>query len=103
MTDPGTDVDVVPVLERQVVVNAPVERVWPLVGDPRRLVEWSPGLTGTRLKAEEPGLGVAFTNRNRDGELEWTTHGVITRYERPHAIAFRIEENWAVWSFLLEA
>ncbi len=102
MTDPSSGADVVAVLERSVVVAAPIERVWPLVSDPRRLVAWSPTLVGTRMRADEPGLEVAFTNRNRDGDLEWTTHGVITRFEEPRAIAFRIEENWAVWSFVLE-
>ena len=41
-------------------------------------------------------LGAQFTNRNKLGELEWTTHAEIVRFEAEREIAFRVEENWAV-------
>lgn len=95
--------DVEPLLERAIVIDAPPRSVWELIHDPCRLAEWSPTVESTRYSdGGGPGEGVRFTNRNRDGELEWTTHGVITRYDEPHVLAFRIEENWAIWSFELE-
>ncbi|MGV7636869.1 SRPBCC family protein, partial [Mycobacterium kansasii] len=34
---------------------------------------------------------------------EWVTHGEVVRHEPGRAIAFRIEENYTVWSFTLAA
>ena len=87
-------------LERSVTIAAPPSRVWELVHDPRRHSDWSPTLLSTRLKdADAPAVGVRFTNRNQDGELVWTTHAEIMAYDAERLLAFRVEENWAVWSF----
>lgn len=93
-----------PLLEDRVEIDAPASRVWELVGDVRRMSEWSPQVMSTRLRAgfERCDVGTEFTSRNHEGELEWTTHGEIVRYDAEQAIAFRIAENWVVWSFLLE-
>lgn len=93
-----------PLLEDRIDVAAPPSRVWELVCDVRRMPEWSPQVASTRLRAgfDHCALGAEFTNRNREAGLEWTTHGEITRYDAERVIAFRIAENWAVWSFLLE-
>jgi uncharacterized protein YndB with AHSA1/START domain len=93
-----------PLLEDRIEIDAPVARVWELVSDVRRMPEWSPQVISTRLRAgfDECAEGTEFTNRNHEGELEWNTHGEITRYDAEQAIAFRIAENWVVWSFLLE-
>jgi uncharacterized protein YndB with AHSA1/START domain len=92
-----------PLLEDRVAIAAPVSRVWELVGDVCRMPEWSPQVMSTRLRAghDRCQLGAEFTSRNHEGELEWNTHGQITRYDPEQAIAFRIAENWVVWSFLL--
>lgn len=90
-------------LEHSIHIDAPPARVWELVSDPTRMPEWSPQVTSTRLReGHELGPGAEFTNRNRHGELEWTTHGRIQRFEPERELAFRIEENWAVWSYHLE-
>lgn len=92
----------VPTLEHAITIAAAPARVWELVHDPRRMSEWSPTVVSTRLKdAAVPALGVRFTNRNRDGELEWTTHAEIVAYDEERLLAFRVEENWAIWSFTL--
>ena len=67
--------------------------------------EWSSGVTSVRLRSgfDEVALGAEFTNRNVLGGLEWTTHATIVRWEPESAIAWRVEENWAVWSLLLES
>lgn len=93
-----------PLLEDRIDISAPPSRVWELVSDVRRMADWSPQVLSTRLRSghDAVGLGAEFTNRNKEGELEWTTHGEITRFEEGRAIAFRIAENWVVWSFTLE-
>lgn len=95
--------DIAPLLERAVHIHAPVEAVWHLVSDPRHLTEWSPTVHQVEHHSGEAGAeGSRYANRNRDGELEWTTHSVIVRSQPPRHLSFRIEENWAVWSFDLE-
>ena len=91
-------------LEQSVEITAPVAAVWDLVSDVRRVSEWSPQVTSTRLRDgfETCELGAQFTNRNKLDDLEWTTHAEVTRFEVEREIAFRVEENWAIWSFTLE-
>lgn len=40
--------------------------------------------------------------RARHGELRWTTHGEVVRLATEREVAFRIEENWVIWSFRLQ-
>jgi uncharacterized protein YndB with AHSA1/START domain len=52
---------------------------------------------------DEVRLGVRFTNHNVEGaDLRWTTHGEVVRFDPEREVAFRIDENWAIWSFVLE-
>lgn len=92
-----------PALEASVHVSATPARVWALVGDVCRMPEWSPQVESTRLRSgfDDVRLGTQFTNRNRDGDLAWTTHAEVVRFEPEREIAFRVEENWVVWSFEL--
>jgi len=90
-----------PTLEDSVHIDAPVETVWTLVSDVCRMSEWSPQVDSTRLRAgfDSVVLGAQFTNRNSIGELVWTTHAEVVRFEPGREIAFRVEENWVIWSF----
>lgn len=90
----------IPRLEASIHIAAPTDAVWALVSDVRRMADWSPQVVSVRPKGE-PGLGMRFTNLNRAGELEWVTHGEVVRFEPGRELAFRIEENWTVWSFSL--
>ncbi len=91
-------------LEDRIEIDVPPARVWELIGDVRRMSDWSPQVTSTRLREgfERVEVGTEFTNRNAEGELTWTTHGRVVRYEPGRLLAFRVEENWAVWAFELE-
>jgi uncharacterized protein YndB with AHSA1/START domain len=91
-------------LEESVGIDATAEDIWRLVSDPRRMAEWSPQVDSVRLRAGsgQPCLGTEFTNLNREGDLTWTTHGTIVRFDHAREFAFRIEENWVVWSFRIE-
>lgn len=92
-----------PPLEASIEIDAEPAAVWPLVSDVCRMSEWSPQVTSTRLRSgfDAVALGAEFTNRNHYGELEWTTHAKVVRFEPGRALAFRVEENWQVWSFEL--
>ena len=97
-----------PLLEESVDIAAPVAAVWELVRDPRRMAEWSPQVRSCTLLdgQDEVAVGTRFVNVNEDGaggaDLEWTTHGEVVRLDPNRSIAFRIEENWAIWSLTLE-
>lgn len=90
-----------PDLVDSVHIAASPERVWALVSDVRRMPDWSPQVDSTRLRSgfDRVALGTQFTNRNSDGDLVWTTHAEVVRFEPGREIAFRIEENWVTWSF----
>jgi uncharacterized protein YndB with AHSA1/START domain len=92
-----------PLLVQVVDIHAPREQVWDLVSDVCRMPEWSPSVVSTRLRDgfDRVALGTQFTNRNTHGELTWTTHAEVVRFEPGRALAFRVDENWAVWSFTL--
>ncbi len=93
-----------PVLEDSIDIAAPPTAVWSLVSDVRRMAEWSPQVESTRLRngAEQVVNGVEFTNLNSNGTFQWTTHGTVVRLDNGREIAFRIQENWAIWSLHLE-
>lgn len=90
-------------LEVDIVIHAPVATVWEAVGDPRRLSAWSPQVRQTTLLdgADQVAVGVRFRNQNEHGPLEWTTHGEIVQCDPGRRLAFRLEENWLLWSFTL--
>lgn len=94
----------VPRLVEAIEIEAPAAVVWALIQDVRRMPDWSPQVQSTRLSdgATEVAQGVRFTNANRQGELEWKTHATVVRFDDERELAFRIEENWAIWSFRLE-
>lgn len=93
-----------PVLEHQIYIEAPPEEVWDLVGDVRRMSEWSPSVQSTRLRAghDQVALGAELTNLNAMADYTWVTHATIVRYEPHREIAFKVTENWAIWSFRLD-
>jgi uncharacterized protein YndB with AHSA1/START domain len=92
----------IPQLGASIKIDAPPALVWALVSDVRRMAEWSPQVSSVRLKGVGgPVLGTRFTNLNRQGELEWVTHGEVVRFEPGREVAFRIEENWVIWSLRL--
>ncbi|BBG01160.1 polyketide cyclase/dehydrase/lipid transport protein [Pseudonocardia autotrophica] len=82
-------------------IEAPPDRVWGLISDVRHMSRWSPQVDSVRLRdgVDQIGPGTEFTNLNHEGELRWTTHGTIVRFTPEQEIAFRIEENWTIWSF----
>jgi hypothetical protein len=62
---------------------------------------WSPQTAKSFLRGEN-GLGARFVNINRLGLLVWPTRSKVVRYEEGREIAWRVKENFTIWSLRLE-
>jgi uncharacterized protein YndB with AHSA1/START domain len=94
--------DVAPI-EATIEISAPPERVWELVSDLRNMPRWSPQCRKTIVRGGVIREGAKLINLNRRGLLFWPTQAMVTELEPERRIAFRIKENWTVWSFELSA
>ncbi len=92
-----------PLFEESVEISADPVRVWSLVSDLPRLAEWSPQVVKSVVRG---GGGVRqdakLFNINRRGLLVWPTQSKVTEFEPHRKIAFRVKENFSIWSFELE-
>ena len=90
-------------LEATIEIDAPPAQVWALVSDPRRIASYSPQVVRTFVLGDGPvARGTRFVNLNRRGVLFWPTTAEVVRCEPHLDFAFRIKENWTVWSFRLD-
>ena len=95
--------DVDPLIEESVEVAADPARVWSLVSDLPRMAEWSPQVVRSFVRTGRPiQLGTRLLNVNRRGLLVWPTQSKVVRFEPHQEIAFRVKDNFTVWSFTLE-
>lgn len=90
-------------------IDAPPAKVWELVSDPRNMTRWSPQTWKTFVlggkKGDKSGLvaeGTKTLNINKRGALVWPTQSKIVRYTPEQEIAWRVKENYTVWSYSLE-
>ena len=90
-----------PLLQAEIEIQAPAEKVWALISDLRQMPRWSPQ---TRLmKAFGPlRPGTRTVNINRTGYRVWPTRSVITEVIPGRKLAFRVPTNGSVWSYELE-
>lgn len=87
-------------LESDVLIYAPVERVWEVVSNLRRMPQWSPQYR--KVIARGPiRQGSFMLNVNRDGKLRWPTRTKVTDFSHQQRVAFRVLENNTEWSFTL--
>ena len=97
-----TTTDFEPLIESSVEIAAPPSQVWPLVTDLVGMSERSPQVVKTHVRGGGPiGLGSRTINLNRRGLLFWPTQAKVVRFEPETEFAFRIKENWTIWSFTL--
>ena len=90
-------------LEESIEIAAPPARVWALVTDVSKMASWSPQVVRTVIRGGGGvGKGTKFFNINRRGLLFWPTQAMVVRFEPHTDFAFRIKENFTVWSFALE-
>lgn len=91
-----------PLIEESIEVDAPQVKVWALVSDLPRLAEWSPQVVRTIVRGGPIQLGTSMININRQGLKVWPTRSKVVRFEPHDEIAFRIKDNFTIWSFTLE-
>jgi uncharacterized protein YndB with AHSA1/START domain len=90
-----------PLLQAQIDINAPVERVWALVSDLRRMPQWSPQCRV--MKALGPlRQGTRTVNLNRRNRMFWATTSTVTEVIPEKKLAFRVHQNGTIWSYELE-
>ncbi len=75
-------------IEREGVVDAPVEQVWPLVADVARIPEWLTFASRMEL-IEGDGVGRRQRLHGRWGRKRSEVDQEITEYDPPRALAWR--------------
>ena len=88
-------------IEATVEIDAPPAKVWELVSDLRNMARWSPQVVKTFVKAPV-AEGSTMFNINRRKLLVWPTQAKVVRFVPEQEIAFRVKENFTVWSYQLE-
>jgi uncharacterized protein YndB with AHSA1/START domain len=73
-------------IEREVVIRAPVERVWAALTEPAHLAEWF-GDGGAELEGLWPGARITFSWRKHG-----TSRAVIEEVDQPRVFSYR----WAL-------
>lgn len=90
-----------PLLQAHIDIDAPVDKVWDLITDLRRMPEWSPQC---RLMKPLGPLrpGTRTVNFNRRNRLFWPTTSTVTEVVPQRKFAWRVNENNTIWSYELE-
>lgn len=94
-------------LEDSIEIDAPADKVWALVTDIPAMSRRSPQVVKSTVKGGVVKEGATFRNLNKQGIKRWPTAGKVVRFTPPTdssvgEFAFRIRENWTVWSFEIE-
>lgn len=93
----------VPTIEESLEIAAPPEKVWSLVSELKNMPRWSPQTAKSFVRGGGPTrAGSRLFNINRRGLLVWPTQSKVVRYEPGREIAWRVKENFTVWSYTLE-
>jgi uncharacterized protein YndB with AHSA1/START domain len=84
-------------IKRQAVIDAPVEEVWSLVGDPRRHPEWFPRVVEVNGQRFEEGERYAQVTKQGRGNIE--TDFRIERLDNLREIRFACQQTgmYAHW------
>jgi uncharacterized protein YndB with AHSA1/START domain len=90
-----------PLLQTQIDIDAPADRVWALISDFSRMPQWSPQCR--LMKAFGPlRQGTRTINFNRRNFLYWPTTSTVTEFIPERKLAFRVNTNNTVWTYELE-
>jgi len=90
-----------PLLQTQIDINAPVDKVWALISDFRRMPQWSPQCR--LMKTFGPlRQGTRTINFNRRKFLYWPTTSTVTELIPEKKLAFRVNTNNTIWTYELE-
>lgn len=95
-----------PSIEVDVLVDAPIERIWELVADINLPALFSTEFLGADWLDDVPGVGARFQGRNHHKSLGgWETTSFVTRYEPPRAFGWAVtdpDNPSSSWWFELE-
>ncbi|MDT5184857.1 MAG: hypothetical protein QOI29_3015 [Mycobacterium sp.] len=91
-----------PLLQAQIDIDAPVDKVWALISHLGRMPQWSPQCR--MMKAIGPlRQGTRTINLNRRNYLFWPTTSTVTEVIPDKKVAFRVNINHTIWSYELES
>lgn len=91
-----------PAISQSIEIDAPPSRVWSLVHDPRHMSRWSPQTAKSFLQGgNSVGEGSRFLNINRRGFLVWPTRSKVVRFTPDQEVAWRVKDNYTIWSLKL--
>ena len=95
-----------PSVEVEMVIDAPVERVWELISDINLPARFSTEFRGADWLDDGPALGARFVGRNEHSALgEWETTSWINRYEPLREFGWAVSDPTnpsATWWFVLD-
>ncbi|MEP6814365.1 MAG: SRPBCC family protein [Marmoricola sp.] len=97
-----TTTETTPLLEESIEVDASPETVWALISDLTRMPRWSPQVRKTWVQGGTTRQGARFRNLNRKGLLFWPTSAKVVAFVPNQKLAFRVRDNYTIWSFALE-
>lgn len=93
-------------LAETIRIDAPQEKVWNLITDVHRMVEFSPELINVEWLGEqaETKLGARFAGRSRIGGYEWTRNCTIVEAREPRLFTYEVYDEadefaQSRWSF----
>ncbi len=93
-------------LAETIRIDAPQAKVWNLVTDVHRMVEFSPELVNVEWLVEpaEPTLGARFAGKSRIGGFEWTRNCTIVEAREPRLFTYEVYDEadelaQSRWSF----
>ncbi|MCO1653744.1 SRPBCC family protein [Pseudonocardia humida] len=82
-----------PSVQVEVLVEAPVQRVWELVTDIDLPARFSAEFVGATWLDEGPRLAARFVGRSRHDALgEWETTSTVNRFEPPRAFGWAVSD-----------
>jgi uncharacterized protein YndB with AHSA1/START domain len=95
-----------PTVDAEVVIDAPIERVWELVTDIELPARFSNEFVGAIWLDDGPRVGARFVGRNQHPATgEWETTSIVNRCEPMRAFGWcvsDVDDPSAVWWFELE-
>ena len=96
-----------PTAQADVLIDAPIERVWELVTDIGLPARFSSEFLGAQWSDDNRGVGARFVGRNQHTAMgEWETVSFVSRYEPMRAFGWSvtdIDNPSSSWWFELES